>query len=147
MFPLNIVFGKGRQIKIFSRKDLPSIRLLLNRENKEEKELGELFALSLILNRKIRDVQYEIMSELTNSSRDYNYINEEIEKRTKGLIKDLNIVESNFYNITIKNLKLKDSYLNYMNFSNEEDMLELSINKYFKKDTPEYKHYTILASI
>lgn len=146
-FPLHIVFGKGRQLTIFSKKDLPSIRLLLRGEYEKEKELGELFTLSFMLNRKIRDVQYKIMEELTNFSKDYNYINEEIERRTKSLIKELNIVEGKFYNLTIENPTLKDSYLDYMNFSNEEDMLKLSINKYFKEDSEEYKYYTILSSI
>lgn len=145
-FPLNMIFGKGRQIKVFSKKDLPSIRLLLKGEYEEEKELGELFCLSLMLNRKIRNVQYEIMSDLTNSSRDCDYINKEIEERTKDLLNDLKIVESKFYDLIIKNTNIKDSYLNYMNFSNEEDMLELSINKYFKKNTPEYNRYMVLKS-
>lgn len=146
-FPLHIVFGKGTQLKIFSPKDLSSIRLLLNGEFEKEKELGQLFCLSFMLNRLIKNTQYEIMSDLTNSSRDYNYINEEIDLRTQKLIDELKVVERKFYNLTIEHPNLKDSYLNYMNFSNKEDMLELSINKYFKEGTNEYKHYILTKSV
>ncbi|MGL4914450.1 MAG: hypothetical protein ACRC3Y_18675 [Romboutsia sp.] len=146
-FPLKIVFGKGTQLKIFSSKDLVSIRLLLKGEFEKEKELGELFCLSFMLNRMIKNTQYEIMSDLTNSSRDYNYINEEIDLRTGKLLEELKIVESKFYNLTIENPDLKDSYLNYMNFSNKEDMLELSINKYFKEGTDEYNYYILTSSV
>lgn len=144
-FPLHIVFGKGRQMKVLSKKDLPSIRLLLKGEYEEEKELGELFCLSLMLNRKIRNVQYEVMSDLTNSSRDYIYINEEIEKKTESLLKELKIVENKFNALIYKYPNLKESYLNYMNFKDEEDMLEISINKYFKENTPENKRYKMLC--
>ena len=146
-FPLKIVFSKGTQLKIFSRNDLSSIRLLLRGENEKEKELGELFSLSLALNRKIKDTQYEIMSDLTNSSRDCNYINEELDLRTKQLLEDLKIAEGKFYNLTIEDPNLKNSYLNYMNFSNKEDMLELSIGKYFKEGTDEYNNYICTSSV
>lgn len=146
-FPLKIVFGKGIQLKIFSAKDLSSIRLLLKGEFEKEKELGELFCLSFMLNRMIKNTQYEIMSDLTNSSRDYNYINNELEIRTSKLIDELKVVERKFYNLTIENNGLKDSYLNYMNFSNKEDMLELSINKYFKEGTDEYNYYILTSSV
>ena len=144
-FPLHIVFGKGRQMKVLSKKELPSIRLLLKGEYEEEKELGELFCLSLMLKRKIRDVQYEVMSDLTNSSRDYSYINEEIEKKTESLLKELSIVENKFNELIDRYPNLKESYLNYMNFKDEEDMLEISINKYFKENTPENKRYKMLC--
>ena len=144
-FPLHIVFGKGRQMKVLSKKELPSIRLLLKGEYEEEKELGELFCLSLMLKRKIRDVQYEVMSDLTNSSRDYSYINEEIEKKTETLLKELSIVENKFNELIDRYPNLKESYLNYMNFKDEEDMLEISINKYFKENTPENKRYKMLC--
>lgn len=146
-FPLKIIFSRGTQLKIFSRKDLSSIRLLLRGENENEKELGELFSLSLALNRKIKDTQYEIMSDLTNSSRDYDYINQELDLRTKELLDDLKIVEGKFYNLTIEDPNLKDSYLNYMNFSNKENMLELFIGKYFKEGTDEYNNYVRTASV
>lgn len=146
-FPLKIVFGKGTQLKIFSAKDLASIRLLLKGEFEKEKELGELFCLSFMLNRMIKNTQYEIMSDLTNSSRDCNYINEEINLRTGKLLEELKIVERKFYNLTIESPGLKDSYLNYMNFSNKEDMLELSINKYFKEGTDEYNYYMLTSSV
>lgn len=146
-FPLHLVFGKGTQLKIFSAKDLSSIRLLLKGEFEKEKELGELFSLSFYLNRMIKNVQYEIMSDLTNSSRNYSYINEEIDLRTKKLIDDLKLVERKFYNLTIENPTLKDSYLKYMNFSNKEDMLELSINKYFNKGSDEYNYYILSTTV
>ena len=144
-FPLHIVFGKGRQMKVLSKKELPSIRLLLKGEYEEEKELGELFCLSLMLKRKIRDVQYEVMSDLTNSARDYIYINEEIEKKTESLLKELSIVENKFNELIDRYPNLKESYLNYMNLKDEEDMLEISINKYFKENTPENKRYKMLC--
>ncbi|HSQ90426.1 hypothetical protein [Romboutsia sp.] len=146
-FPLKIVFAKGTQLKIFSAKDLSSIRLLLKGESEKEKELGELFFLCFVLNRKIKDTQYKIMSDLTNSSRDFTYINDEIDLRTKKLLNDLKILERKFYNLTIENPNLKDSYLNYMNFSNKENMLELSINKYFKEGTEEHNHYILTSSV
>jgi hypothetical protein len=146
-FPLKIIFGKGTQLKIFSRNDLSSIRLLLRGEKEKEKELGELFSLSLVLNRKIKATQYEIMSDLTNSSRDCNYINQQLDLRTKQLLEDLKIAEGKFYNLTIEDPNLKNSYLNYMNFSNKEDMLELSIGKYFKEGTDEYNSYIFTSSV
>lgn len=146
-FPLKIVFGKGRQLKIFSKKDLPSIRLLLKGEFEKEKELGELFCLSLMLNKKIKHIQYGIMSDLTNSSRDCDFLNQEIDNRTHKLIEDLKIVERKFYSLTLDYPNLKDSYLKYMNFSDKEDLLEISINKYFKPESSEYKHYLILHSM
>lgn len=146
-FPLKIVFGKGKQLKVFSKKDLPSIRLLLDGEFELEKELGEFFCLCLMLNKKIKHVQYEIMSDLTNSSRDCDYINEEIENRTRSLLNDLKIVERKFYSLTLSNPHLKESYLSYMNFSNKEDMLEISITKYFKPNTKDFQQYTISKSM
>ena len=98
-----------------------------------------------MLKRKIRDVQYEVMSDLTNSSRDYSYINEEIEKKTESLLKELSIVENKFNELIDRYPNLKESYLNYMNFKDEEDMLEISINKYFKENTPENKRYKMLC--
>lgn len=146
-FPLNLVFNKGTQLTIFSPSELPSVRLLLNGENELEKELGSLFYLSLVLNRKITTTQYEVMSDLTNSSRDSQYMNQELDLRTKSLLDELRIVESKFYSLTIDNPSLKDSYLSYMNFSPKEDLLILGIHKYFYEDTEDYKDYIIKKSI
>ncbi len=146
-FPLKIVFNKGTQLKIFSCEDLSSIRLLLKGEYENEKELGALFCLSFLLNRKIKNLQYDIMSDLTNSSRDFSYINDELDSRTKSLLEELKIVERKFYNLTIENSNLKNSYLDYMNFSNKEDMLELSISKYFKEGTEEYRYHLLSSSV
>lgn len=74
-FPLKIVFNQGTQLTVFSRNDLSSIRLLLSGENEQEKELGELFFLSRVLNGQIKSIQYNIMDDLTNCSRDFQYIN------------------------------------------------------------------------
>ncbi|MDU4934478.1 MAG: hypothetical protein E6X43_04015 [Peptostreptococcaceae bacterium] len=74
-FPLKIVFNQGTQLTVFSRNDLSSIRLLLSGENEQEKELGELFFLSRVLNGQIKSIQYNIMEDLTNCSRDFQYIN------------------------------------------------------------------------
>jgi hypothetical protein len=87
------------------------------------------------------------MSDLTNSSRDCNYINQQLDLRTKQLLEDLKIAEGKFYNLTIEDPNLKNSYLNYMNFSNKEDMLELSIGKYFKEGTDEYNSYIFTSSV
>ena len=142
-FPLKIVFNQGTQLTIFSRNDLSSIRLLLSGENEQEKELGELFFLSRVLNRQIKSIQYNIMEDLTNCSRDFQYINNELSEATKELLEKLKIVEGKFYNLTLNNPDIKDSYLTYMNFNNQEDMLKLSIYKYFKRDTEEYKNYYV----
>ena len=83
------------------------------------------------------------MEDLTNCSRDFQYINNELSEATKGLLEKLKIVEGKFYNLTLNNPNIKDSYLTYMNFNNKEDMLKLSIYKYFKKDTEEYKSYHV----
>ncbi|MEF9991647.1 MAG: hypothetical protein RRZ84_04220 [Romboutsia sp.] len=142
-YPLNLVFNKGTQLTIFSPSELSSVRLLLKGEHESEKELGDLFYLSTMLNRQIKSIQYKVMSDLTNSSRDSIYINQELELRTKNLLSDLKIVEGKFYSLTIDNPLLKDSYLNYMNFGNQEDLLELAIHKYFLTDTDEYKDYIV----
>ena len=68
-FPLKIVFNQGTQLTVFSRNDLSSIRLLLSGENEQEKELGR------VLNGQIKSIQYNIMEDLTNCSRDFQYIN------------------------------------------------------------------------
>lgn len=146
-YPLKLVFNNGTQLTIFSQKDLSSIRLLLRGENEREKQLGELFFLSIALNRKIKNIQYKVMSDLTNSSRDFNYINKEIDLRTEMLLDDLRTVESKFNNLVINYPDIKNSYLDYMNFSNKEDILQLSINKYFKENTEEYREYLLKSSV
>ena len=142
-FPLKIVFNQGTQLTIFSRDDLSSIRLLLKGENEQEKELGELFFLSRVLNSEIKSIQYNIMQDLTNCSRDFQYMNQELNEATKELLDKLKIIEGKFYNLTLNNPNLKDSYLTYMDFNNKEDMLKLSIYKYFKENTKEYKDYKV----
>ncbi|MGL6104975.1 hypothetical protein [Romboutsia sp.] len=142
-YPLKLVFNKGTQLTIFSSKDLPSVRLLLKGENELEKELGDLFYLSIVLNRKIKSIQYKVMSELTNSARDANYMNSTLDSQTGDLLDELKEVESKFYTITINNPGLKENYLNYMNFGNKEDLFELSINKYFEEGTEQYKDYQL----
>lgn len=146
-YPLNLVFNKGTQLTISSPKELPSIRLLIKGENEVEKELGDLFFLSIVLNRKIKNIQYKVMSDLTNCSRDYQYVNQELDLRTKHLLDDLKNVENKFYNLNLDHPHIKDDYLSYMNFSNKEDILELSINKYFKEDTEEYREHTLKSLV
>ena len=146
-FPLKIVFNQGTQLTILSRNDLSSIRLLLKGEYEKEKELGELFFLSRVLNRQIKNIQYNIMEDLTNCSRDFQYINNELSEGTKESLEKLKIVEDKFYNLTLNNPNIKNFYLKYMNFNDKEDMLKLSIYKYFKKDTEEYKDYHIKTLI
>ncbi|RDY22538.1 hypothetical protein CHF27_012900 [Romboutsia maritimum] len=146
-YPLNLVFNKGTQLTIFSPSDLPSVRLLIKGEHESKKELGDLFFLSIVLNRKIKNIQYKVMSELTNSSRDYHYVNRELDLNTKSLMNDLKMVESKFYNLTLDNPCLKDEYLKYMNFGNKEDMFELSINKYFIDGTEEYDQHKLKSLV
>lgn len=146
-YPLKIIFNKGTQMTIFSPKELTSIRLVLKGENENEKLLGELLYLSIELNRRIKNIQYKIMSELTNSSKDYNYINESLNLNTKDLLDKLKIVESLFYNLTIEYPKIKEDYLEYMNFGVKEDLNNVSIYKYFNHDTDEYKEYKLRSSV
>ncbi|MGL5718633.1 MAG: hypothetical protein ACRCXT_08440 [Paraclostridium sp.] len=146
-FPLKIVFNKGTQLTISSAKELSSIRLLLDGSNELEKQLGELFFLSMVLNRKIKNIQYKVLSTLTNSSRDCTFINDELDLNTKDLIDQLRIVENKFYKLTFSNKNLKDSYLKYMNFGEKEDILQLSINKFFKEGTEEFSEYKLKSSV
>lgn len=146
-FPLNIIFNKGTQMKVQSAKDLSNIRLLLKGENELEKELGELFFLSMVLNRKIKNIQYKVLSTLTNSSRDCSFINRELHINTENLLSQLKIVEDKFYKLTSNNPELKDSYLKYMNFGEKEDMLQLSINKFFIEGTDENSEYKLKSSV
>lgn len=146
-YPLRLVFNKGTQLTIFSAKDLPSVRLLLSGENELEKELGNLFYLSIVLNRKIKSIQYKVMSELTNSARDAEYMNTTLDSQTGDLLEELQEVESKFYSLTINNPSIKDNYLNYMNFGNKENLFEISINKYFEEGTDQYKEYQLQSLV
>ena len=47
------------------------------------------------------------MSDLTNSSRDTDYINTSIEEQTKDLISELQIVERKFRDLVVKNPDIK----------------------------------------
>lgn len=140
-FPLKIVFDKGTQLTIFNKEDLNSIRLLMSGEKELEKQLGSLFFLSTLYNRKIKNIQYKIMSELTNFSRDADYINSSIEDQTKDLIEDLQVVERLFRDLVINNPGIKENYLSYMNFGPKEDMFELSINKFCKEGSEQFDYY------
>ena len=142
-FPLKLVFDKGTQLTIFGKEELSSVRLLLSGENEVEKELGALFFLSRVYNRKIKTIQYDVMAELNNCYRDVNYVNETIEERTKDLIKDLRIVEKNFRDLVIKYPDIKEKYLSYMNFGDKEDMFDLSINKYCVEGSEQYEYYKV----
>lgn len=140
-FPLKIIFNYGTQLTIAKKSDLSSIRLLVPGFFEKEKALGELFFLSEVYTRKIRDVQYSVMNTLTNSVRDVEYLNDEIHRATKDLLKQLKIIQEKFINLIDNNPSLIDDYLNYMNFANEEDMLQIGINKYFQEETEQYNEY------
>ena len=98
-FPLKIIFNYGTQLTIQKKSDLSSIRLLVPGFFEKEKSLGELFFLSEVYTRKIRDTQYSVMNDLTNSVRDVKYLNDEIEHATKGLLKQLKLIECKFENL------------------------------------------------
>lgn len=142
-YPLNLVFNKGTQLTINSPDELQLIRLLLKGENEAEKELGDLFYLTLVFNRKITTTQYQVMSDLANCSRDFIYMNQELEQRTRHLLNDLKVVEDLFYNLTKNDPNLKNSYLKYMNFNDKEDLLELGIHRYFLPHTEDYRDFVI----
>lgn len=146
-FPLNLVFGKGTQLTIYSKDELASIRLLLSGEHEEEKELGALFFLSRVYNRKIKTIQYRIMGELTNCTRDINYMNESIENETKDLVAQLQIVEKKFRDLVMKNPSIKERYLDYMNFGSKEDMFDLSINKYCIEGSEQYEQFKVESAV
>lgn len=145
-FPTNIVFNKGNQIKVSSPKELKSIRLILKGEFELEKELGNLFFLYNSIMTKIKHTQYDTLSILTNSSRDFIFINDELDVNTKQLITDLSFIKSKIYDLLSKNPNLEESYLNYMNFGLEENIVNLSIYKYFIKTSNEYKGYSYQIS-
>ena len=105
-FPLKIIFNYGTQLTIQKKSDLSSIRLLVPGFFEKEKSLGELFFLSEVYTRKIRDAQYSVMNDLTNSVRDVKYLNDEIEHATKGLLKQLKLIECKFENLINENPSL-----------------------------------------
>ena len=140
-FPLRIIFNHGSQLTITKKSDLSSIRLLVPGFFEKEKTLGELFFLSEVYKRKIRDAQYTVMNDLTNAVRDVQYLNEEINNATVNLINQLKIIEDKFKNLIKENPNLIDEYLNYMNFNSEEDMFKIGINKYFEENTEQYNEY------
>ncbi|MEG0855166.1 MAG: hypothetical protein RSG52_01680 [Terrisporobacter sp.] len=140
-FPLKIIFNHGTQLTVDKKSDLSSVRLFLPGFFEKEKKLGELFFLSEVFIRKIRDTQYSIMNELTNSVRDVKYLNDEMQRATKGLLKQLRFIENEFIKLTEANSSLIDDYLKYMNFGDEEDMFKIGINEYFEDETEQYKEY------
>lgn len=140
-FPLKIIFNRGTQLTIDKKSDLSSIRLLVPGFFEDEKYLGELFFLSEVYTRRIRDAQYRVMNDLTNSVRDVKYLNDEIHKATKDLLSQLKVIQEKFMKLIETNPSLIDDYLNYMSFDNEEDMLQIGINKYFEEGTEQYNEY------
>ena len=140
-FPLKIIFNHGTQLTIEKKSDLSSIRLLVPGFFEKVKELGELFFLSEVYKRKIKEAQYKVMSDLTNAVRDVEYLNQEINHATRNLLKQLRLIESKFINLIQENPSLIDDYLNYMNFDNEEDMFKIGINKYFEENREQYNEY------
>ena len=140
-FPLKIVFNHGTQLTVDKKSDLSSIRLLVPGFFEKEKMLGELFFLSEVYTRKIRDAQYTVMNDLTNAVRDVEYLNEEIHHATKGLLKQLKVIQSKFENLITENPSLINDYLNYMNFHEEEDMFKIGIIEYFEENTEQYNEY------
>ena len=87
------------------------------------------------------------MGELTNSSRDIDYINTSIEEQTKDLISELQIVERKFRDLVVKNPDIKEKYLDYMNFGTKEDMFELSINKYCIEGSEQYEYFKAESAV
>ena len=81
------------------------------------------------------------MNYLTNSARNVEYLNEEIHNATKHLLDDLKIIQKKFIELCDSNPDLINSYLEYMNFNDEEDMFEIGINKYFEENTEQYNEY------
>ena len=140
-YPLKLVFNYGTQLTIFNEKELDSIKLLMTGEHELEKELGNLFFLSRVYTRKIKTIQYQVMADLTNSFRDYDYVNTTIEEQTSSLIEELQMVEKKFRDLLIAHPDIKEKYLSYMNFGEKEDMFELSINKYCIEGSEQYQQY------
>ena len=140
-FPLKIVFNHGTQLIIDKKSDLSSIRLLLPGFFEKEKILGELFFLSEVYTRKIKNTQYSVMNDLTNSVRDVKYLNDKIHEATKNLLSQLKIIQEKFIKLVDENPSIINDYLNYMKFNENEDMFQLDINKYFEENTEQYNEY------
>ena len=140
-FPLKIIFNHGTQLTVEKKSDLSSVRLFLPGFYEKEKQLGELFFLSEVYTRKIRDAQYRVMNELTNSARDVTFLNDEIQHATKGYLKELKEIQNKFIELNNTYPNIIDDYLKYMDFKDEEDMFKIGINKFFEKDTEQYKEY------
>ena len=140
-FPLKIVFNHGTQLIINKKSDLSSIRLLLPGFFEKEKILGELFFLSEVYTRKIKNAQYSVMNDLTNSVRDVEYLNDKLHEATKNLFSQLKIIQGKFIKLVDENPSIINDYLNYMNFNEEEDIPQIDINKYFEKNTEQYNEY------
>lgn len=140
-FPLEIIFNQGTQLIVRKKSELSSIRLLLSGYYEGEKKLGSLFFLYEVYTRRIKDAQYKVMNYLTNSARNVEYLNEEIHNATKHLLDDLKIIQKKFIELCDSNPDLINSYLEYMNFNDEEDMFEIGINKYFEENTEQYNEY------
>lgn len=140
-FPLKIIFNHGTQLTVEKKSDLSSVRLFLPGFYEKEKQLGELFFLSEVYTRKIRDAQYRVMNELTNSARDVTFLNDEIQQATKGYLKELKEIQNKFIELNNTYPNIIEDYLKYMDFKDEEDMFKIGINKFFEKDTEQYKEY------
>lgn len=140
-FPLKIIFNHGTQLTVQKKSELSSVRLFLPGFYEKEKQLGELFFLSEVYTRKIRDAQYRVMNELTNSARDVTFLNDEIQQATKGYLKELKEIQNKFIELNNTYPNIIDDYLKYMDFKDEEDMFKIGINKFFEKDTEQYKEY------
>lgn len=141
-FPTSIVFNKGTQLTVNSKRDLKSIRLVLNGEFEIEKSFGNLFFLYNSISTKIKHTQYDTLSLLTNSARDCSFVNDELDINTEKLIYDLQVVKSMIRDFIIENPSLEMDYLNYMNFSDSDLLLDFSIYRYFVKESKEYKGYS-----
>ncbi len=140
-FPLKIIFNHGTQLIVDKKTDLSSIRLLVPGFFEKEKFLGDLFFLSEVYRQDIKQAQYNVMNDLTNSVIDVQYLNSEIHNATESLINQLRVIQDKFTNLLDENPSIIDDYLNYMNFHSQEDILEIGIYGYFKKDTRQYNEY------
>lgn len=145
-FPNTIVFNNGTQLTVSSDKELKSIKLISKGEFQSEKELGDLFFLYNYFVKEIKLAQYDVLSILTNSSKNCSFVNNELDINTENLINNLDIIKSKIYDLLSSNHDIKDSYLNYINFKENENLFNLSIYKFFKKESKEYKNYLKQAS-
>lgn len=145
-FPNTIVFNNGTQLTVSSDKELKSIKLISQGEFKSEKELGNLFFLYNYFVKEIKLAQYDVLSILTNSSQNCSFINNELDINTENLINNLNIIKSKICDLLNSDHDIKTSYLIYMNFKENENLFNLSIYNFFKKESKEYKNYLKQAS-